>query len=188
MKEHPDAQDIAILAEIIHRGQTTADGKPYILHPEAVASIAENLHMEEGALRAGLDSKKLQELLAQVDIIRQIGLLHDSFDQPKRASRKIFENKNIRSRVIYCVELLTPDPTLSYEENIFRVLDDDFAVLVKRADLAHNTRTQRLPARIKAGMSLENVLWENKKYVISYLFLSKAIPKEDYHHAMRKFS
>ncbi len=183
MKTHPNAEDIALFAEIIHRGQTTDDGKPYIQHSEAVASIAENIYMEENAIRANLDSKKLQDLLQTVDMIRQIGLLHDSIENhPKHANKKTFLAKNIHPRVISCVELLTKNPKLSYEENIYRVTTDEYATIVKRADLAHNAKTQRLPARIKAGHTLEKTLLNNKKYILSYLFLSKSISQSEYHN------
>lgn len=189
MKEHPNAEDIEILAEIIHRGQKLANGRPYIEHPIAVSKIAENLYMEKYATRANLNVEGLKTILANVDIIRQIADLHDSFeDQPKKANRKIFEKKNILPRVIHCVELLTKDRSLSYEENIYRVLEDEFATLVKRADLAHNSRTQRLPDRLNAGMTLERVLSNNTKYILSYLFLSGAISREKYHLTMKPYA
>ena len=183
-----NSTEITLLAYEIHHGEKGLNGKPFIEHPEAVASIAEALYMTEHITRANLTADKLQKILAEIDLLRQVATLHDSFEhQPKRASRIIFEKKRVHPRVISCVEHLTADPNLSYEENIIRTTADIFSVFVKRADLAHNSKTQRLPDRMKAGMSLDTLLFQTQKYVISYLFLQGSIDKERFHRAMKPY-
>lgn len=180
-----NAQDAAILADKIHKGQTLANGKPYYEHLEAVASIAENLYMNEVS-RVNLNADKLTNILAEIDIIRQTAFLHDSIEkQPQKASEEIFRKVGIHPKAIKAIKILTKDQSLPYEDNIIAASKDPISRIVKRADIAHNSKTQLLPSQLKSGMSLEKLLKENKKYTLSYLFLSEAIDEETYRKEMK---
>lgn len=181
-----DSQDAAILAEKLHKGQVLANGKPYFEHLEAVASIAETLYMEEVS-RVSLTAEKLLGLMAEIDIIRQTAFLHDCLeDQSKRCSPESLLKAGIHPRAVEAIQRLTKDKSLSYEDNILRAAETPLSRLVKRADNAHNSKTQRLPSRLKSGMSLEKLIKENTKYTLSYLFLSEAIDEPTYRAEMEK--
>lgn len=181
-----DAQDAAILAKKIHQGQTLPNGKPYFEHLEAVASIAENLYMEEIS-RVKLTTEKLLHIMTEIDIIRQTAFLHDCLENhPKQCNPTSLLKAGIHPRAVEAILHLTKNKSLSYEDNILRAAENPLSRLVKRADNAHNSKTQRLPSLLKTGMSLEKLIKENTKYTLSYLFLSEAINESTYRKEMAK--
>ena len=117
-----DKTSLAILISVIgHFGQTDKGGNPYIFHVIAVTL----------------------DLLVKDEEVIQAALLHD-----------IVEDTNITlddlallgfsKRTLDCVALVTKDESLTYQENIDRLLGNIDACHVKHSDLRHNTMLSRL--------------------------------------------
>ncbi|MEU2116377.1 HD domain-containing protein [Streptomyces sp. NPDC016459] len=117
----PDEVDA--LADRAHAGQTDKAGVPYVRHVRAVA--------------AGLEPFGPHLTMA--------GLLHDVIeDTPWTADG--LRAAGIPDRVVAIVEAVTNTPGTPYEEKIRRITRDPDATLVKIADNAHNSRTDRADA------------------------------------------
>ena len=101
-----------------HSGQTDKQGKPYILHPLAVA--------------AQLDSLEL----------KTIAILHDTIED-SWVSKEFLLNAGIPAELVEAVVLLTKPEDMSYEDYLRRVKTNQMALAVKKADLAHNTSPER---------------------------------------------
>jgi len=119
------------LAVFYHEGQTRENGVPYITHPIAVAEIAVesvgNLYSEE-----------------VIDIIKAIADLHDVLEdcEKKGASvqslKESFKGFARADDVIDAVVCLTKVAGESYFVYLQRVKANEFARIVKLADLQHN--------------------------------------------------
>lgn len=110
-----------VLATTGHAGQFDKGGKPYILHPLAVMNIL------------GSDDEELQ----------CIALGHDLIEDTNKTYQELRE-AGMSERVIDGIRRLTKQPgqTLDeYKAIIFESLD---AMLVKKADLTHNSDIRRL--------------------------------------------
>lgn len=101
-----------------HCGQTDKQGKPYILHPLAVA--------------AQLDSLEL----------KTIAILHDTIEDSWVTADWLLRN-GIPENLVEVIELLTKPKDMSYEDYLRRVKANPMALAVKKADLAHNTSPER---------------------------------------------
>lgn len=125
--ENDFAKKALALAEKFHKGQTRWDGSPYIGHPIAVANILKN---------------KLNDLLDtyNVDIYLSIAYLHDTFEDTEISITDLFAN-GIPQLVIDNVLILTKDDNESYLDYILRIKKNNFAKIVKLADLEHNLST-----------------------------------------------
>lgn len=111
------------LAERLHRGQVGRLGEPYIDHPRAVARLTAvfggTLHQQIAALLHDV----VEDTPCTVDDLRRLGT-----PEP----------------VVAMVDALTWLPSEPLEAYLHRVLREPDAVLVKRADLAHNSDPARL--------------------------------------------
>ncbi|MDV9191374.1 HD domain-containing protein [Streptomyces sp. SR27] len=115
--------EVDALAGLAHAGQTDKAGVPYVEHVRAVA--------------AGL--APLGPHLAMA------GLLHDVIeDTPWTAER--LRADGVPERVVALVEAVTNRPGTPYEEKIRRITEDPEATLLKIADNAHNSRSDRAAA------------------------------------------
>ncbi len=117
-----DKTSLAILVSVVgHFGQTDKGGNPYIFHVIAVT--------------LGLLTKD-QEVI-------QAALLHDVVEDTN-VTLEDLKLLGFSKRTIDCVALVTKDDSLSYQENIDRLLGNLDACHVKHSDLRHNTMLSRL--------------------------------------------
>lgn len=112
---------VLVLATNAHAGQFDKGGKPYILHPLAVMSLLNS------------DDEELQCM----------ALLHDVIEDTK-TTWKDLEEIGCSRRIIDAVRALTKMPGQSYDEYKEVVFQNKDAMLVKMADLRHNTDIRRL--------------------------------------------
>jgi len=101
-----------------HSGQTDKQGKPYILHPLAVASQLDSLEL------------------------KTIALLHDTIEDSWVTKEFLLEN-GIPEELVEVIALLTKPKDMPYEDYLRRVKTNPMALAVKKADLAHNTSPER---------------------------------------------
>ena len=112
---------VLVLATNAHAGQFDRGGKPYILHPIKVMHYLKT------------DDEELQ----------CVALLHDVVEDTKTTWQDL-EDIGCTGRVINAVRVLTKVPGESYDQYKQRVLASEDAMLVKMADLRHNTDIRRL--------------------------------------------
>ncbi len=101
-----------------HSGQTDKQGKPYILHPLAVASQLDSLEL------------------------KTIALLHDTIED-SWVSKEFLLDNGIPEELVEVIALLTKPKDMPYEDYLRRVKTNPMALAVKKADLAHNTSSER---------------------------------------------
>lgn len=101
-----------------HSGQTDKQGKPYILHPLAVASQLDSLEL------------------------KTIALLHDTIEDSWVTKEFLLRN-GIPAELVEVIALLTKPKDMPYEDYLRRVKTNPMALAVKKADLAHNTSSER---------------------------------------------
>lgn len=110
-----------VLATNAHAGQFDRGGRPYILHTLAVMYL---LNSDD------------EELMAAA-------VLHDTLEDTK-VTRADLRDAGMSERVINTVMILTKMPGDTYDEYKAKVLTSRDAMLVKRADLTHNSDIRRL--------------------------------------------
>lgn len=108
-----------------HRGQCDKNGKPYILHPLAVA---ENFDDE---------------------ILAAAALLHDVLEDNGQCTPAWLLGSGIPPEAVHLVEILTRKPDEPYFDYIRRVKQDPDATHIKIADLQHNLDPHRLAPLIQ---------------------------------------
>ena len=101
-----------------HSGQTDKQGKPYILHPLAVASQLDSLEL------------------------KTIALLHDTIED-SWVTKEFLLGNGIPAELVEVIALLTKPKDMPYEDYLRRVKTNPMALAVKKADLAHNTSSER---------------------------------------------
>lgn len=102
-----------------HKDQTDKAGKPYILHPLAVAI-----------------SQKTEECTIAA-------LLHDVVEDSDYTFSDL-ESEGFSKEVLSALKLLTHDKFVDYGEYISSIRDNEIARNVKIADLTHNSDLARL--------------------------------------------
>ncbi len=112
---------VLVLSTNAHAGQFDKGGKPYILHPLAVMALLNS------------DDEELQ----------CVALLHDVIEDTKTTWKEL-EEIGCTPRIIAAVKALTKMPGQSYDEYKEGVFENKDAMLVKMADLRHNTDIRRL--------------------------------------------
>lgn len=105
-----------------HIGQFDKGGNPYILHPLKV------MHYTKSTDKA----------------IMAIAVLHDAIEDNKKLTYVHLREAGLSDRVIEGVRCLTKLPGESYEEYKAKVKSNPDAVIVKMADLRHNSDIRRL--------------------------------------------
>ena len=113
-----------VIATNKHAGQYDKGGKPYVLHPLKVMAL--------------LDPEYANEELYQV-----IALLHDVVEDTNTTYEEL-RNAGISERAIDAIKVLTKVPGQTFEEYKKGVLNSKDAMIVKKADLLHNTDIRRL--------------------------------------------
>lgn len=117
--------EVEALARRAHEGQVDKNGHPYAEHIAAVAGGT--------AQRGGSE--------AQI----AAGWLHDTVEDG-RLSREWLARAALPEETKAIVDALTKRPGEPVEEYVARILATPGALLVKRADLAHNSDPERLAA------------------------------------------
>ncbi|MEW1695245.1 HD domain-containing protein [Streptomyces sp. NPDC091278] len=115
--------EVDALAARAHAGQTDKAGAPYIDHVRAVA--------------AGL--APLGPHLAMA------GLLHDIVEDTPWTP-ELLRAEGVPDDIVALVEAVTNRPGTPYEEKIRRIAENPGATLLKIADNAHNSRSDRAAA------------------------------------------
>jgi len=113
--------DLAIkVATEAHKGQTDKGGKPYILHPKAVAD--------------SLDSTENKIVAYLHDVCEDTPITPDEL-------RKM----GFTERIVNSVRIITKSDDVSYEDYLKLVKRDSNAWHVKMADIRHNMDLSRIP-------------------------------------------
>lgn len=118
-----DVHSAHLLALDLHKGQTDRAGQPYAAH---VCRVAD-------ALAA----------LGAPDYVVMAGYLHDSVEDG-HATLQDLVDAGVPDRVVALVGVLSRERGEAYADYVARVASVPDAVLVKRADIADNTRPERL--------------------------------------------
>lgn len=115
--------DTAIsIAVEAHTGQFDKGGVPYILHPLKVMHYTKSNDIE----------------------VMCIAVLHDAVEDNKNITYSYLRERGLTERVISGIMCLTKVPGESYEEYKAKVKGNADAVIVKKADLRHNSDIRRL--------------------------------------------
>lgn len=109
----------ASLSRYAHRGQVDRAGKPYYLHPLAVASAVDG------------NDQKIVALLH--DVLEDTDVTEDSL-------RNLFGDE-----IADAVVLMTRAPNDRYKDYVKRIKTNPLATAVKIADIRHNMDVSRLP-------------------------------------------
>ena len=119
-----DLESAIALAVHAHRGQRDKAGAPYILHPLRLLA------------RLGHDATEAQRMAA---------VLHDVVEDTEYSLEKLADLHCPRE-VLDALDCLTRRKEENYEQFIERLLPNEVARRVKRADLEDNMDVLRLPA------------------------------------------
>ena len=110
-----------VLATNAHAEQMDKGGNPYILHPLAVMALLNT------------DDEELQ----------CIALLHDAVEDTKTTYKEL-RDAGMGERVILGVRAMTKQRGQTFDEYRDGIFENKDAMLVKRADLTHNSDIRRL--------------------------------------------
>jgi len=110
------ARDIAKLA---HQGQLDKAGKPYLLHPRAVASMVDT------------------------DEEKAVAWLHDTIEDSDFTEQDLIE-RGIPQQVVEGVVAMTKVEGEEYSSYLQKLKNNDLARKVKMADLIHNCDLSRI--------------------------------------------
>lgn len=110
-----------VLATNSHAGQYDKGGNPYILHPLSVMYLLENPDEEQQCIAIGHDL--VEDCGVTYQQLRDIGMTE---------------------RIVAGIRCLTKVPGETHEEYKDRVKSNPDSIKVKKADLTHNTRIDRL--------------------------------------------
>jgi len=141
-------------ATAAHTGQTRKfTGLPYITHPIAVAQIAQDIARSVGSG------------YLELEILTIIALLHDTVEDTAVTLLDIEALFSDQSdafilRIVSAVDALTKREGETYLDAINRVMKNPDAVIVKRADLQHNS-TDLKEGSLKDKYRLASFLLEN---------------------------
>ncbi len=135
------------IARKAHDGRQDKGGVPYIEHPLAVASKM------------------------PTDELKIVAVLHDVVeDEPERFGFNQLKSYGFSEAVIAALESLTRGENENYWDYLRRVADNDLAIEVKLADLAHNSERSRIPAPKPEDIAR----WEKYRKAAEYLSDVKA--------------
>lgn len=136
-----------LFATRAHAGQPDKSGEPYILHPLAVM----------GLLPPGSDEE-----------VRCIAILHDAVEDGKidgeRVTYDMLEAEGFTPRIIHGVAGLTKNPGESPDQYKRKVMETVDRMIVKQADLTHNSKLDRLkgvtPKDLERTARYQQFYWE----------------------------
>lgn len=139
-----------VLAVNGHAGQFDKGGNPYILHPMKVMHYLKTTDEELMCMAVG----------------------HDLIEDTKTTYQDL-RDAGISERVIAGIKALTKQPGQTYEEYKQGVFSNRDAMLVKQADLRHNTDIRRLK-----GITEKDIA-RNVKYQQFYLEIEARLQEEE---------
>lgn len=145
-----------VIATNAHHGQFDLGKKPYILHPLSVMNL---INSDD------------EELLC-------IALGHDLFEDTKVTAQELIA-KGISDRVIQGIIGVTKMPGQSYEEYQETVFETSDRMIVKHADLLHNSDMRRLKKRYDSNgniIILDKDIERTIKYQKFYLEIEARLP------------
>lgn len=116
-------ETVGKLAAAVHREQVDKSGQPYVLHVRGAADIAR-----------GKGADTYQQMAA---------LLHDSVEDTSCTLTQLHD-LGVPPGVVEMVDALTRRPDESHDAYLTRLVRTPEAVLVKRADIEHNSSPSRL--------------------------------------------
>ena len=117
--ENPIVLSAFEAADLYHLGQTDKAGKPYILHPLAVANML-----------TGVDKQV-------------VALLHDVMEDTD-ATEEDLKTAGVTDRQLAALRLLVHKDDVAYDDYLRNLKKNPLAVAVKRADVFHNGDPERL--------------------------------------------
>ncbi|MDR0974591.1 MAG: hypothetical protein LBL80_02735 [Ruminococcus sp.] len=130
------------IARKAHEHQTDKAGQPFFIHPQTVSAA---MATEE---------------------LKIIGMLHDVVeDHPKEYNFEMLRSEGFSEPVIEALTALTRVGDENYWDYIRRVADNDKALEVKLADLAHNCDRSRIPNPTPE----DEARWKKYEKAASYL-------------------
>lgn len=150
MKNNELLETAISIAVEAHAGQFDKGGVPYILHPLKVMHYTKSNDIE----------------------IMCIAVLHDAVEDNKAITYTYLRERGLTERIISGIMCLTKVPGESYEEYKSKVKSNPDAVIVKKADLRHNSDIRRLK-----GIR-EKDIERIAKYHKFYLELEATLTKE----------
>jgi (p)ppGpp synthase/HD superfamily hydrolase len=159
--ENCDKVDLMLrVIEEAHRGQTSGDGFPYVLHPIRVAMNPKLYQYNKDLGFSALTD------------IRCAALGHDLFEDTKVTADDLL-NMGFSHRTITLISLLTHKPEQSLTEYWSGIRTDSSALFIKLADIDHNTNPYRNTATPKKS-------WKRAvKYANAIRFLTIGIANLD---------
>ncbi len=119
-----------LIAVEAHADQFDKGGQPYILHPLAVMYL----------------------LSTDDEELKCIAILHDVIEDNKNFTYQGLREKGMTERIIEGVRCLTKVPGETYAEYKAKVKSNIDAIRVKRKDLKHNTKIERLKGVTRKDM------------------------------------
>ena len=144
------------IAARAHEGQKDKEGLPYILHPLRV------MHAVEG------------------EEARIVAVLHDVVEDTSVTPDDL-RAAGFGERVLAAVQCVTHSRSEPYADYVIRCKANDVARQVKLADLADNSRLDRVLLRPQRQ---QPDLARIRRYILSYKFLTDQITEEQYRSLM----
>jgi ppGpp synthetase/RelA/SpoT-type nucleotidyltranferase len=140
------------IARRAHEHDTDKADQPFIIHPQTVSAAMET---EE---------------------LKIIGMLHDVVeDHPDKYNFEMLREEEFSEQVIEALEAMTHFAGENYWDYIRRVADNDKALEVKLADLAHNSDRSRIPNPTPE----DEARWKKYEKAAKYLLDVKAFKADN---------
>ena len=124
------------IATEAHKGQHRKGGKPYIVHPQAVA-------------------KELSKYYSMWETYLPVAWLHDVLEDTNLTPLDLL-NKGVPFEIVAIVEILTKRKNEDYLQYILRVKENSIATMVKLADMEDNSKTIQKNKYLLAKYILEH--------------------------------
>jgi len=155
--------EYAILMSLtMHMGQKDRAGEDYILHPMEVCSIIKN------NLTNVYRSKLAYNDITDEDII-STAMMHDIIEDSDLTLETLRAMNIFGQDVVDAIGILTKDDSVSYDDYIKNIAKNKIAIVVKIADLKHNSDLTRL--KKVSAKDLER----NHKYIKSHKYLMECL-------------
>lgn len=108
------------IAKVAHKNQVDKAGEPYIEHPKAVQDMVNG------------------------DRAKTVAILHDVIEDTDITLDKLYSLGIMDLHILDAIDCLTKRAEEDYYMYLKRVKSNNLAVIVKRADIAHNMSEKRL--------------------------------------------
>lgn len=128
-------KEATLLAEQAHDGQTDKAGQPYLLHPKAVSKIVGDLIYKWHGYDEAYEAFSIK---AEI-----VSLLHDVVEDTSLTISDLW-HYGVPHDCIEAIKKLTKVDGQDHEEYLSKIKSDKLAILVKIADMTHNSDLSRL--------------------------------------------